>query len=374
MERPPPAGTLPASALLRFAIPVATGLSVVYVLQQMWLETAQGLKPDPVLAFFQHLVPWYAWAVALPLIFRLCERFRLRWSVGRVAAYVAIGLVVGAVVTAVMLVPLHFLFGWAREGRPIWESFVYWYQPRIAGGLVNFGLLVAGCHSYLAHREAHERQLAGARLAAELGEARLRALQAQLEPHFLFNALNAVAAHLRREPDLAEAMVEELSSLLRMVLQHRGEAEATLEREISLIRSYLTIHQIRFGSRLGVRIRAREDLLDARVPVLLLQPLVENAIIHGVSVCPGPAWVRVDAREHQGALRLRVSNHGGAPGSPARPGSGVGLANIRARLAVLYGDAAALRVRQRRGATVVEARLPLRLPADARPAPPEKSR
>ncbi|MFP2934867.1 sensor histidine kinase, partial [Pyxidicoccus sp. 3LG] len=200
-------------------------------------------------------------------------------------------------------------------------------------------------------------------LQAWLAEARLQGLAAQLRPHFLFNALNAVASLVHTNPDGAERMLARLGDLLRHSLESGERQEVTLREEQEALAPYLDIEQTRFGPRLKVEWSLAPDVLEARVPHLALQPLVENAIRHGLAPRAEPGRVRISAERDGGALRVRVQDDGmGLPGgsAPVR-GGGVGLSNLRARLATLYGPRAVLELKPGtpRGA-VAELRLPLR--------------
>lgn len=212
-------------------------------------------------------------------------------------------------------------------------------------------------------RRLHQRELSSARLERELTRAQLKALRAHLQPHFLFNTLNTVVSLVRRDPAGAEEMIGDLGDLLRASLAHEHTHEVTLREELALLEPYLRIHQVRFGERLRVDLRVDPAVLDARVPPMLLQPLVENAIRHGVGACPRAGWVQVVAERVDGGLRLRVADDG--PGFAAAWREGVGLGSTRARLHHQYGGAARLDTPEAPGGgAVVEVVLPYR-PADA---------
>jgi LytS/YehU family sensor histidine kinase len=159
----------------------------------------------------------------------------------------------------------------------------------------------------------------------------------QLQPHFLFNTLNAIAALLKPKPDAAERMVLQLAEFLRLTLRSTGRAEVTLREELDFLERYLAIEKTRFGDRLSTRFRIRSEVLDARVPNLLLQPLVENAIRHGIARDSGAGRVEVSATHEGGRLLLRVTDNGPGLG-PAPVVEGIGLTNTRDRLRHLFGD------------------------------------
>jgi LytS/YehU family sensor histidine kinase len=178
-----------------------------------------------------------------------------------------------------------------------------------------------------------------------LAQAQLAALQMQLQPHFLFNALNGIAALMHSDLHAADRMLGDLSELLRMTLEAAEEPEVPLRRELAYLDRYLAIEQARYGHRLTVERAVDSDVLDAVVPTLILQPLVENAIKYAVEPVRAPGIVRVCAQRAGEALQLTIADSGSprAADRPA-PGHGIGLSNTRARLAQLYPKAHALTV------------------------------
>ena len=189
-------------------------------------------------------------------------------------------------------------------------------------------------------RRLHHREVTAARMERELSAAQLRALKAHLQPHFLFNTLNTVVSLVRRDPEAAEEMIGDLGDLLRASLAHEQTHEVTLRDELALLDPYLRIHQVRFGPRLRVERCVDPGVLDALVPPMVLQPLVENAIRHGVGASPAAGRVAVTAARVDGCLRLRVWDDG--PGFAAGWSEGVGLGSTRARLHHQYAGAARL--------------------------------
>jgi LytS/YehU family sensor histidine kinase len=184
------------------------------------------------------------------------------------------------------------------------------------------------------------------RLRAELADARLDALVHKIEPHFLFNTLQAISTLLQRDPHAADAMLTGLSDLLRDLLRSDAPREVALSAELETARRYLDIMTIRFGDRLTIAIDAPGELEVARVPRLVLQPLLENALRHGVATTTGPAHLAVVARRTGDQLELAVVDDGRGGGVP---GTGIGLATTRERLHRLYGAAARLETSQPAG-------------------------
>jgi signal transduction histidine kinase len=203
------------------------------------------------------------------------------------------------------------------------------------------------------YREARERALAASRLEAALAGARLEALAMQLRPHFLFNTLNGICALIRTDPAAAERMVELLSDLLRQSLKPTERGEVALREEIGFLQRYLEIEAIRFGARLEIDIQLDPAAEEAQVPHLILHPLVENALRHGVARRSGRGALRVSARRCADSVEIEVWDNGPgfAAGAPDA-GQGLGLANTRSRLDLLYGAAHRLEIRQDRGVQV----------------------
>jgi LytS/YehU family sensor histidine kinase len=223
----------------------------------------------------------------------------------------------------------------------------------------NFNLAVI---AYLSlqwlHRGRTERSRAR-EMERSLREARLHALALELQPHFLFNTLNGIAALVRSDARTAEQMLIRLSDLLRLTLDAGRAGQVPLSEELRQLELYLGLQQMRHGSRLTIRTEVPEDVRDARVPAMLLQPLVENALTHGIGGRPGAGTLGLRAWREDGQLWLAVEDDGIGipPGGPAR--QGVGLSNTRARLAALYPDAHELRIGPRAdGGTQVLLRLP----------------
>jgi sensor histidine kinase YesM len=216
-----------------------------------------------------------------------------------------------------------------------------------------------------------DRELAASRLAASLAEARLQALQMQLQPHFLFNTLNTLAG-LARDGRQAEvvALIAELGDLLRYSLANNDRQEVSLEEELEFVERYLAIEGVRFGDRLTVAFEIEPEALGAAVPTLLLQPIVENAIRHGIAASPLPGRIDIRAHAADGRLRIEVRDNGiGLDLNGSAPRQGIGLENTRARLFQLHGNRSALRMQAAEGGGMrLVLELPLR-PVSSAPAP-----
>jgi two-component system, LytTR family, sensor kinase len=233
--------------------------------------------------------------------------------------------------------------------------------------------IVGASHAIHYYREAKARELAATQLQQSLTDARLAALRGQLNPHFLFNTLNAITTMaLKREHDNVVATLGYLSELLRVSLDDRLPQEVALADELELLERYLEIQRIRFGERLTVRQEIADDTLGALVPIMVLQPLAENAIVHGIAPVPGPGELTLKAERRDGELVLEVSDSG--RGFDVEHGTGIGLTNTHARLAQLYGDRATLTVGAGpSGGARVSVAIPFRLAPSATVAPLARS-
>jgi len=230
--------------------------------------------------------------------------------------------------------------------------------------LATYALVVAAAHAYDWHVRMRDRELDASRLEASLNQARLEALKSKLQPRFLFNTLHAISALMHTDVERADHMMAQLSDLLRQSIDGADRQEVTLREELDSLRGYLDIQQTRFGDRLRAHVHAVPEVLDAMVPALVLQPLVENAIRHGFGERVSGGHVEVLARRAQQKLRVEVRDDGaGLPVTGVREGTG--LSNTRARLRQLYGPAQTLELEPTPGGgTRVRIELPLHLASE----------
>lgn len=207
-----------------------------------------------------------------------------------------------------------------------------------------------------ATEELRQRELRELDLLRLQAETELRALQSAIEPHFLFNALNSIATLTSEDPRRAEAALLRLSELLRTVIDASRTQTIPLEQELSIVRNYLEIERIRFEERLSYGFDVAPELLSVQVPGLLVQPLVENAVKHGVSVKRASGRVQVSARRQGAEAVIQVTDDGEGRGVP---GTGLGLENLRQRLRTAYGQEARLDLRRENGLTLAQLTIPL---------------
>jgi signal transduction histidine kinase len=345
------------AALISYGFTLGTGRS-------LWT-----LQPDPSATFsyilLMNTVYWGTWVPLAPVVLAVSSRWRIDARSWRrtVPIHLAAGLAITTthiVIVATGRTLLQRAFGMdASWGERVWEMFFRTLDWEMS----MCGALVAAQHAVLYYGELRGRELEHARLETRLVEAQLQALQQQLHPHFLFNTLHAISALVHRDPDRADAMIERLSDLLRVTLDKIGIQEVTLAEELEYLRAYLDIEQVHFGDRLEVRYGIDVEALDALVPNLILQPLAENAIRHGLEPRARRGQLRVEAERRGSELVLRVADSGrGMPAhAVAPPVPGVGLTNTRSRLERLYGAHAALEFAPNPGGGVVASvRLPLR--------------
>lgn len=204
--------------------------------------------------------------------------------------------------------------------------------------LSGYLLLATAAHAVAYYRRAKERE-------ASLANARLESLRLQLQPHFLFNTLNTISGLVHTEPDRADAVVTALSDLLRLTLETSGERELPLREELRLVEAYLAIMQARFEDRVRARIEVAPDVRDALLPAFFLQPLVENAVHHGLEPLPAGGTVTVRVHRESDRLKIEVCDDGVGLDTHAPRREGVGLGNTRARLRALHGERASLDLR-----------------------------
>jgi hypothetical protein len=341
-------------------------LGVFDAVQTVVVMKSEGMHHAWVRLFAVTVVSWLPWALATPLVLGLGRRFppvRLRplstWIV-----HVAVALVIG-VVFAGWTTLLDVVFNPYADAQP--AGFVATGLNRFWNGLLSslvlYGVIVTVSYALHSRARLAAARTETARLSEGLTKAQLGALRRQIEPHFLFNSLNTVAGLIREGRDEAAiATVVALGNFLRRMLADSNRQEVPLHDELDFVHDYLAIQAMRFAERLSVIIDIPPELRNAPVPNLILQPLIENAIKHGIAKRASGGTIRLEAAQYDGTLELRVANDG--PNLAANTESmppGIGIANVRTRLQSLYGDAAALRIADLpRGGVEVSIRLPLR--------------
>lgn len=285
------------------------------------------------------LADWYVWALLSIPIIRFARRFPpeagVSWRVGFVHLGAA---VVGSLAYVGLRAWVGQVHGWIID-EPV--TFGEVFRPLLVKtfpfNLLIYGVIVSVSHAIDYYRKYHERTVQALELEKHLTEARLQSLLRQLKPHFLFNSLNGIASLMYSDVAAADKMLVRLSELLRIAMAHSGAPMTTLREEIAFLEKYLEIERIRFRDRLEVGFAIDPTTLDARIPSLVLQPIVENAIRHGIEPHTRTGRIRLLATRAGGDLVLTVSDNGAGlpPGGFTR--EGIGTANTRARLAEMYG-------------------------------------
>jgi two-component system LytT family sensor kinase len=284
---------------------------------------------------------WYIWALFTPAIIWLSQHFRFeRQGIWRALAVHLPSVVVFSLSHIGLMTTVQWWYA-RQQGRPF-----SWTSEMQRSALLNFDwemmtywTIVGLSHAILYYRASRDRALRTAQLETRLVEAQLKALQQQLHPHFLFNTLHAISALMHRDVEAADRTLMRLSDLLRLTLEHIGQHEIPLQAELDFLGKYLQIEQTRFADRLIVRFDVQPETLDTMVPNLILQPLVENAIKHGVARKSGPGHIDISTRREGDKLRMEVRDDGVGLSEDALTAlqKGIGVSTTRARLQHLFG-------------------------------------
>jgi signal transduction histidine kinase len=305
-----------------------TALALFFAVSASLTYRSTGRPANWTLSIERSLSEWWPWALLTPIVVLLARRYPLdrpfRWR------HLAIHALAGTVIGVFKTIAERAIFAWLTG---FWT---YLLLSTLALQIVIYFALVAAAHGVVYYQRSRERE----QLEARLAETRLQLLSMQLQPHFLFNTLNTIAELVHDDPETADYMITGLSDLLRRALDLGAVQEIPLDAELDLLSRYLDIQKARFGSRLDVRFAIAGDARDAAVPVLLLQPIVENAIRHGLARRVDAGRIDIDVRRADEHLLIAVTDDGA--GAAAVEGSangqeGVGLGNTRARLEALYG-------------------------------------
>jgi two-component system, LytTR family, sensor kinase len=311
---------------------------------------------------FNWLLGSYTWFVLTPLILKLSNHFPLQR--GKLLRSVGIHFLAAPffnIITIIIFVIARgLILGPFPDARALFESARSFLIAELHGGILLYWAIICISQGMDYYRRYRDRELLASNLEARLAEAQLDALRTQLHPHFLFNALNSVSVLMRKDVDAADRMLLQLSNLLRVTLAKSAAHEIRLKQELEILERYLEIEQIRFHDRLTVRLQVDPSALDAMVPQLFFQPLVENAIRHGIADREVGGVIDISAEHQNGMLNLQVRDNG--PGLNALRSNlveGVGLSNTRSRLDYLYGPGSRFEVRDaEEGGLIVTAAFP----------------
>jgi two-component sensor histidine kinase len=326
----------------------------LYALNNGLARIAADQPPEWIRLLWGSAANWYTVAVFTPVFLWLPRRFPLtgeRWL--RTVAVYLVALSILVVLRYALYVPVRQLF-FPLEGL----TFVHLLRKSFLVELVSLAGVLAVAQALEYRRGLRERELRASQLEARLSQAQLEVLRSELQPHFFFNALHSISTLMHENVEAADEMLTQLADLLRLSMEHRSAQEVPLREELEVLEHYLNIMRIRFGDRLSLQVDADPALLEEKVPLFMLQPLVENAIEHGIAKRGGAGRISIEARAEDTRLKLRVSDDGAGLRS-ASVREGIGLSNTRLRLQQLYGGAAELVIRNgAESGTVVELRLP----------------
>jgi len=325
-----------------------------------------SLPPVPMASI--ELVYWYVWALLTPLVIRIATRFPLSGPklIRHICYHAMFSPVIGAIHAAtenfLCVALLKYVF--RTQNAELWKTIpplpvsIFFYS---FNGIVIYWVIVGLYQAIHFYQASVEKETKAAQLQAQLVNSELENLKSQLHPHFLFNSLNAIGILMRENVEAASDLLLSLGDLLRMALDRR-EHEITLEKELEFVQKYLQIEQTRFNDRLRVTIDVAAGLESAFVPSLIVQPLVENSIKHGISARSSAGEIAIQVKRIGSSLQIKVCDDG--PGTQAEfaPRDGIGLHNVVSRLKQLYGNDADFHLTNASGggceATII---LPLRL-------------
>lgn len=321
----------------RVALSCTVLLTVLFAIQQ-W--TGGPNQPSLSVALERQTIIWFTWLLLLPAVIAVARKYpvlgapRKRWLLKQFGLSLIFAAIHSILVSAIRHVLGINIVGGVIEGA----LNLFIMQP--GRNFLTYAFIAMAYHAVAYHRAVRERDLRAIRLEVDLAEAKLASLESRLRPHFLFNTLNTIAALIHDDPNAAETMLGQLSDLLRASLRADPGAEIQLAEELHLVEQYLAIQRVRFNDRLSIGLRATDEAKQALVPQLILQPVVENAVRHGIAPRESGGSVWVSAERPNGRLRLVVEDDGVgmSDGPSANAGTGIGLGGLRSRLVHLYGS------------------------------------
>ncbi|HEX8708912.1 MAG TPA: histidine kinase [Pyrinomonadaceae bacterium] len=296
-------------------------------------------------ALYAQMTWSYLWALATPLILYLAMRFPIerRGWLKNLLAHLLFSTTLSVLVNGTGQILYYLNYGW-RAGRAYqFSATLRHIVDNSSEGAGIYLLIVFISYAFTYYNRYRQGELRASRLEAQLSQAQLQALKMQLHPHFLFNTLHSISALLNRDTEAARQMITRLGDFLRLTLENSGTQEVSLQQEMEFLKCYLEIERMRFRDRLSTSVLIEPAALAARVPNLILQPIVENAIRHGIAPYSTPGQIEIQAKQENGRLRIRVRDNG--PGLPLNRSTGnlfqkgLGLANTQTRLDRLYGAA-----------------------------------
>ena len=350
------------------------GTLAVFLYTRSWISYTVQVRPTAMpwrdiwlRAAIEDASSVLVWALLTPVVLELARRHPIRGAARRrsLAVHAAAGLLLASASTVI-----HYgVATYTYASGPYW---VRHYFLVIYSELLKYAGLAAAGHFFDVYRRYRDRELHASRLETQLARAHLHALEMQIQPHFLFNTLNSISELVSHDPPGAELMIAQLGDLLRMTIDSGVHQEVPLSHELAFVGTYLEIERTRYQDRLSVKKQVDPDVLDCLVPNLILQPIVENAVRHGLSPRVAPGTVTILARRVDGAVRITVRDDGRGLPPPGQRRERVGIGNTRTRLRQTYGDAHRFEMADAPGGgTLVMIEIPYRPAAadDAGPRP-----
>ncbi len=329
------------------------GIGLFDATQNVFVMRAEGMHHYWSRLFFTLLISWLPWLLATPLVLRLGRRHPpAKWRRAATwAAHLGACGAIGLVYSVWVAMWESWLNPWAlSQPDPFRELWLHKFSGGLLSDVILYSVILLVGHLIDSREKLALQQTETARLSEQLSKAQLNALRRQIEPHFLFNTLNAIAGLVREQRnDAAVSMIAGLSDFLRRVVEDSDRQQVPLGEELEFTQKYLEIQKARFAERLQFSVEVPAELLSAQVPSLILQPMVENAVKHGIAKRVHGGAIRIAASRSNGTLTLSVYNDG--PSLPAgweTSAPGIGISNVRTRLQSLYGEGFDLRLRNRK--------------------------
>jgi hypothetical protein len=316
---------------------IASTFAGVYFATQLVVAYPPPIQRNLGDALLINLTYYWLWGLSVPAVIWVGKRFRFekgKWPLAiAVHAAWSIGLTLLQIVLAELILHTFTTTRMTSDPQHVWAA----VKDNFHSSLPTYFVILSGYYAFDYYVKYRDRELRASQLETRLTQAQLQVLKSQLNPHFLFNTLNTISSLMYTDTAAADAMMSRLSELLRLTLDNQGAPEVTLKEEMDLLERYLDIERIRFEERLRVTMNVDPSALEARVPNFSLQPLVENAIRHGIAARPEGGRLDITAERTDGMLEIRLRDDGPGLTTEGPRHEGIGVANTRARLAQLYG-------------------------------------
>jgi two-component system LytT family sensor kinase len=355
--------TIRMRRLLRWALVFATWTLIVvtFSVQAYVFAVARGRPDNFWHEFLVASSDWYIWAALTPLVLYFCRRFRITsdsW-ISTVLLHLIAGIVISFLQLAIQ-VRLNFIINPGYK-MTYWRVLYFFSTFKGHINLLTYWVIVALNHGFYYYEQSRARELAWSRMETDLANAQLQVLNMQLHPHFLFNTLHSISTLISEDPQTARQIVLKLSDLLRASLNKIDQPAVPLQQELELLECYISIEQTRFKDRLTVEQEIDSSALACDVPTMILQPLLENAVRHGIGKHRQADCISIVAQRVNAQLLLEIRNRiGSVENKGLAPARGIGLSNTRARLEQLYSSHHSFEIANREGGGVV---VKLSLPA-----------